>query len=186
MREFIHAAGHQETFEAKNAGVPQRLQLLGISRHHAAPESGIHPKFSRRRGQFFAECRRRCRRRDAVQRHFDQRGHAARRRRASRRGKPFPIRAPRLVDVYVCIHHAGHHHKIAGLVHRSASRNFAIASDSRNDARAHVNRRRPLAFRRDHALSADDQVHGCRGIPRSLRRVWHLRSACQNFQKFSE
>ena len=124
VREFIYAAGHQKTFKTKNARFPQRLQLLGISRHHAAPESRIHPKFSRRRCHFFAKRRRRSRRRNAVQRHFDQRGHAARCRRASRGGKSFPVRAPRLIDMHVRIHHAGHHHKVARLVHRGCRQEF--------------------------------------------------------------
>jgi hypothetical protein len=52
------------------------------------------------------------------------------------------------------IHHAGHHHKIAGLVHRHPWHNFVEPGNGRNYATVHMNRRRALAFRRNHAFSA--------------------------------
>src|SRR5271170_7401852 len=75
--------------------------------------------------------------------------------------------------MHVSIHQAGHHHKIARLVHQRARHNFIEPGDRRNHSPAHVYRRRPLAFRRHHALSAYNQIRRRRRTSRSVRRILH-------------
>src|SRR5271170_3441076 len=74
--------------------------------------------------------------------------------------------------MHVRIHQAGHHHKIARLVHQRARHNFIEPGDRRDHSPAHVNRGRPLAFRRHHALPAHNQIRR-RRTSRSVRRILH-------------
>ena len=106
------------------------------------------------------------RRRNAVERHLDQRGDAARRRRARGRRKTFPLGAAGLVDVDVRVDQAGHHDGVARFVHRITASDFIECGDGDDCAAADVNRRRALAFGRDDAASADDQIGRCGGAGR--------------------
>ena len=48
VREFRDAGRYEEAFEAEDAGIAQRAQVVGIARHDAAPEADVHPAVSAR------------------------------------------------------------------------------------------------------------------------------------------
>ena len=115
---FRDATGDEETLEAEDAGIPQRAQFALVARDDAAPETYIDPQLLWRCGEFFAiggygGCRG-----DAVQRHLDQRRHAAGGCGLRCAGKTFPIGAAGLVDVDVRVDNAWHYGGFDGFVHR--------------------------------------------------------------------
>jgi len=156
MREFVHAGGRQEAFETEAAGIQQRSDVPRVPRHHAAPESDIHPALASCGCALRSVTFRRGGGGDAIERHVDQRGHPADSRRARRRGEAFPFRAARLVDVYMGIDQAGQHHKFANVLVARA----VIFADLLDDAIAHRDGRRAQAFRQDHAPAAYDPISG--------------------------
>ena len=81
--------------------------------------------------------------RNAVERHIDYSRHAAGGRGACGRLKPFPIGAPRLVDVNVSIDEARHHHRIlAGFNYLAIGRNLIECRYGDDAAIAYMHRRR--------------------------------------------
>ena len=122
MGKFLHAARYEKALKPKHAAFPEWTKLGAISGNDAAPETDVHPKLPSRRRHFFAESCRGRRRRNAVERHLDQRGDSACRRCTRRRRKTFPLRAARLIDVNVRVHNSRHHDEVVGLVHDRASR----------------------------------------------------------------
>ena len=72
-----------------------------VAGHDAAPEGDVDVTSVGGRLPFRREPGHRRRRRDAVERHVDDRGHAAGRGRARRGVEPFPLGASGLVDVDV-------------------------------------------------------------------------------------
>ena len=105
--------GEQEALEPEHPGVVQRPQL---GRRCPARR---RPRSRRRRGTWPRAaapltCQRGDvdRRRDAVQRHVDDRGDAARRGRPGGRGEPLPLGPAGLVDVHVGVHQPGQQHLV--------------------------------------------------------------------------
>ena len=111
--ELRDARRDQKTLEPANPGLDQRVELPGVVRYDAAPESDVDVHAPARRRPLRLERRHRRRRRYAVERHVDDRRHAAGRRGARGRVETFPVRAAGLVDVHVRVHQARRHDQIA-------------------------------------------------------------------------
>ena len=113
QRKLVDARRHEKTLEPADAGVDERVQLAGVAGHHAAPERDVDVALPARGSALRLERRHGRRRRHAVERHVDDGRDAAGRRRARRRGEPFPLGAARLVDVHVRVDEAGHDDEVA-------------------------------------------------------------------------
>jgi hypothetical protein len=107
--EFSNAGGTEEGFEAAHTGASERLEIRGVARDDAAPETDVDMTASGRGAPLRVERRDVGGRWDAVERHIDDRRHAARGRRERAGLKSFPVGATRIVDVDVRVDDAGHH-----------------------------------------------------------------------------
>src|ERR1051326_3525722 len=91
MREFVDPRGNQKAFETNNPSVPKPCEFGAVIRHHPAPKPGIDMKLAARRRLFGSKsCECRCRR-NRVERHVNDCGHASGCRRPGCRFKTFPI-----------------------------------------------------------------------------------------------
>ena len=100
VRKFVHARRGKKTFEAAHAGIGKRVELAGIAWNDAAPELHVDPRRPRRRPLRCERLDIRCRR-NAVERHVDDRSHAAGCSRCTGGGEAFPTGASWIVDVDV-------------------------------------------------------------------------------------
>ena len=103
----VNARRAEKALEAADAGVRQRLEIGGVARDDTAPESDVHMALACGGLSLRLERRHGRRRRNAVERHVDERRDPAGGRRARRRLEAFPVSAARLVDVHVRIDEAG-------------------------------------------------------------------------------
>lgn len=87
----------------------QGAQVLGVAGHGAAPEADVDEGLVARDGLLLLERGDVDRRRDGVQRHVDDGGHAAGGRGAGGGREALPLRAAGLVDVHVGVDQAGDH-----------------------------------------------------------------------------
>ena len=135
---------------------PARLgQVAG---HRAAPETHVHVRGPPGGGPLDRQCGGRGRRRQAVQRHVDQRGHPARGGRPGRGREALPLGAARLVDVHVGVHQAGQQHLGAGQCHGFDGVRGRPGPGDRGDAPvADGHRRRAHPVRGDRPLRPDHQ-----------------------------
>jgi hypothetical protein len=111
--EAVAAGIDEEALEAGNAGQRQRLECGLVAVDAAAPECVVHQTLALRGVALGLE------RTDigglgqAVQRHVDDGGEAARGRGARGRGETLPFGAAWLVDVRVCIDEPGQQSEVA-------------------------------------------------------------------------
>jgi hypothetical protein len=102
----------------------------------------------------------RARGRDAVERHVQQRGDAARRRGPGGGGEALPLGAAGLVDVHVGVDEAGQQHLVVGEVDGVGGGGRGVEGlDGGDDAVAHDDGRRRLTCRRHDPAGADHEVH---------------------------
>jgi hypothetical protein len=99
--ELVDTRGHEEALEPAHAGRGERLELACVPRHHAAPELHAHRALPACGLALRRERRGGRGRGDAVERHVDERRHAARERGACRGGETLPLCSARLVHVNV-------------------------------------------------------------------------------------
>ena len=104
--ELVDARRTQEALEPEHAGVVELAQVPEIVRHRPAPEPDVDVGLPLGGGPLLGERIDGGRRRDAVQRHVEDRRHAAGRGRARRGLEPLPLGASRLVHVHVGVDHA--------------------------------------------------------------------------------
>ena len=180
VRKLVHARMHQEALEPEHPGLVQRRQLGGVARDGPAPEPHIHERLRCGHLLLGPQRRHRHRGRNAVQRHVDQGGHPAGRRRPGRGREPLPLGAAGLVDVHVRVHQAGQQRLVPGqLQHPGAVEPGPQRLDGGNHAAgdAHLNRNGPGAGQ--HGPAADHQVEARaarHGVPSMICRLTSLYS----------
>ena len=110
--ELLDAGVHQEALETEDAGGVQRGQFPQVPGHGAAPEADVDealalgtPALHVQRGDVD-------RRRDAVERHVQDRGDAAGGGRPRRRREALPLGASGFVDVHVGVDEAREEHDV--------------------------------------------------------------------------
>ena len=105
-----------------------------LSRHDSAPESDVDEHRPLGGSPLDLERRHRRRRRDAVQRHVDDRRDPARGRGARRRREALPLGASGLVDVHVRVDEPGDEHLVVGEPHDAGGdESGAERRDARDD-----------------------------------------------------
>ncbi len=125
----------------------------------AAPWRPVYVALAGRRLTLGFECSdRRCFR-QAIERHIDQRGIAARRRSAGGGGEAFPFGSARFVHVHMRIHQAGQQHAIAELVHFGGARHGSGVAHFLDASLVDDDRCRPHSLRRDHAAGDKRLCH---------------------------
>ena len=120
VRELLDAGVEQEALEAEDAGVVERREVGDVARDRAAPEADVDPGLAGGDRALGLERGDRRRRRDAVERHVDDRRDAAGRGGAGRAGEALPLGAAGLVDVHVRVDEAGQQHLVVGELDTSA------------------------------------------------------------------
>ena len=161
-RKLVHARRHEEALEAADASIDERVELIVVSRHDAAPEPDIDVTLSARCRSLRLERRDARRRRNAVERHVDERRDAARRRRARGGIKAFPLGASRFVDVDVCVDDARRNDEIADVDGLGSVDGFVVRANARDDAVLDLDRGRPLTVRQHDASAANQHFSGWR------------------------
>ena len=106
-RELVDAGVQQEALEAEDAGVVQRAQVGDVARDGAAPEADVDVRLLLGGLPLHLERGHVDGRRDAVQRHVHDRGHAAGGRGPGGAGEALPFGASGVVDVHVGVDQAG-------------------------------------------------------------------------------
>lgn len=157
VSELRNPGGDEEALETRDAPAVERSELREIARNDAAPEADVHERAPPRRGRFCPERGHRRRRRNAVERHVEDCCDATRRGGAGCRLEALPLRPPRLVDVDVRVHEAGHHDGVS-VVDPVRSRARRARLDGHDDAAADDHRGRARSRRRDDPVASDDEV----------------------------
>jgi hypothetical protein len=158
MTELVHAGGEQKALEAEHAGAAKRLEVGQVTRHHAAVKADVDPALAGRGGLLGFQAGHGRRRRDRVERHVDDGGDAAGRRRPRGAGEALPLGAARLVDMHVAVDQARRDDQIAGVVERRAGRQLAPSGDIGDDACLDVDGGRPHGAVDDDAPAANHEV----------------------------
>ena len=144
-RELVHPGRRQEALEPEHALVVQAAQVVDVARDGATPEPDVD--VAAPVGGLPLDLQRldRARGRDAVERHVEQRGDAARRGGPGGRREALPLGAAGLVDVHVGVDEAGQQHLVVGEVDGLGDR--VVGLDRGDDAVAHHDGRRRLPRR---------------------------------------
>ena len=100
-RELVDPAVQQEALEPEGAGVVQPAQLVDVARNGAAPEAHVDVHLVAGDVALDVQGLDVDRRRDAVERHVQDRGHTSGGRGLGGGGEALPLGAARLVDVHV-------------------------------------------------------------------------------------
>ena len=130
--KFVDTRRHEEALEPAHAGIDERLELRGVTGHDAAPERHVHVTASARRRSLLVQRRDGRRRGHAVERHVDDRRHAAGCRGARRGVEALPFGAAGFVDVHVRVDQTRQDDEIARIEEVAAIR--AIVVDACDDA----------------------------------------------------
>ena len=126
--ELVDAGVQQEALEPEHARLVQRSQVGQVARHGATPEAHVDVGLVAGDGPLLLQCRNGNRRRDAVERHVDDRRDAAGRRGPGGAGEALPLGAARLVDVHVGVDEPGQQHLVVGqLDHAGAGRSTSAS-----------------------------------------------------------
>ena len=106
--------GQRKHLKPSTPAARERLEMIHIARHHAAPESPRpHDTRARRRGASSSSASTVVVGGNAVERHVHDRRDAACRGRSRRVHETFPVGAAGLVDVHVGIDETGQDHQVA-------------------------------------------------------------------------
>ena len=113
MRELINTRVDQKTLKAPHAAIDERGELSHVTRNDAAPKCGIDRTVTICDGSLFVKpgdggCRR-----DAVERHIDDRCDPAGSSRTSSGLVAFPLGPTRFVNMNVSVDVAGHDDQLA-------------------------------------------------------------------------
>ena len=119
MRKLVDSGWNQKTFESEHAPRDERLDLVCVSRYDATPNAHIHPALILSRFQFRVQAPRCGCRRNAVQRHIDQRSDTAGGGRSRAKSEAFPVRAPGIIEMDVRIDKTRKHDAITRINHFS-------------------------------------------------------------------
>jgi hypothetical protein len=157
-RKFVDARRRQKTFEAADARVDEGVEVAGVAGDDAAPESDVDVASRVRRRALRLQRIDGRRGRHAVERHVDDRRHAARRRGPRRGVEAFPGRASGLVDVDVGVDDAGRHDEIARVVKVGSAGHVAVLRDAADSASFDVDRRGFHAVGHDDAAASNDHA----------------------------
>ena len=168
VAELVHPGRHQEALEAQHPGAAQRRQVGQVLGHHPTVKADVDPQAALGRGLLGLQRRHRGGGRDRVERHVDDGGDAAGRRRPGRAGEALPLGAPRLVDVHVAVDQPRHHHQVIGVEHRRPRRHLLEPGHIRDDPARHVHAGRPHPLRRHHPPPAHHQL--CRPVTQRAPR----------------
>ena len=156
--ELGHPGVGEERLEAEHPGLVQPGQVAQVAGHHATPETHVHVRGRPGGGLLFRERGGRGRRRQAVQRHVDQRGHPARSGGPCRGREALPLGAARLVDVHVGVHQPGQQHLGTGQFHGLDRVQGLPGARDRGDLPvADADRCRAHPVRGDHPFRPDHQ-----------------------------
>ena len=137
-RELVDAGVQQEALEAEDARVVQRAQRTEVAGHRTAPEPDVDVAPALGSSTLGRQGVDVDGRRDAVERHVDDRGDTAGSRRPGRRREALPLGAAGLVDVHVGVDHAGQQHLVgAELDHPVGSDVVVVRGDRRDPAVLH-------------------------------------------------
>ena len=156
--ELLDARRTQEALEPEHAGVVELAQPPELVGDGPTPEPDVHVDLPVGGGPLLGEGGDRRRRRDAVERHVDDRGHAARRGRSRGGLEPLPLGPSRLVDVDVRIDQSGHHRAVAGVHERDTRRRVVERGDALDAAVDDLDARLANAVRRHDAPASDHDV----------------------------
>jgi hypothetical protein len=166
-RELVDAGVQQEALESEDAGVVQRAQLGEVARNRAAPEADVDVRLGRGGLSLEVQGRYVASRRDAVERHVDDRGDAAGRGRFGRAGEALPLGAPWVVHVNVRIDEAGHQHLVVGQRHLVRAVELGVVRRDGNDLPVtHPNSPRHLAAGGNYPACSDHEVQHTHPRPR--------------------
>jgi hypothetical protein len=147
----------QEALEPEHPCVVQRSQLGDIAGDRAAPEADVDVRLplgglplQLQRGHVAG-------RRNAVQRHVDDRGDASGGGRAGRAGEPFPLGPARVVDVHVGVDDTRHQHLVVAQPHLLGGLQLRPVRRHHGDPAAlDADGKRRLTRGTDHPASLDD------------------------------
>src|SRR5438105_3594480 len=156
-RKLVDAARAHEGFEPEHAAVDQRVELVDVSGHQAAPDAEIRDRRFLGGGELEIERVGVDRHRQAVQRHVDVARVTAGGQRARPAGNRLPLRAARLVEVHVSVDSARKDVK-AGCVDLLGGLHVKPRPDLDDATVRECNVRLDHSRGRDHAAGADDSV----------------------------
>ena len=166
-RELLHAGVGHEALEPEDAGVVQPAQVVDVARDRAAPEADVDVRGVLRGLPLDLQPVDGGGRRDAVERHVEDRRDAARRRGAGGRREALPLGAARLVDVHVAVDEAGQQHLVVGQVDGLGALEPRLERlDRDHDPVADGDAAGHLTGAGDHPPAAEDQVEVGHGSAR--------------------
>jgi hypothetical protein len=157
--ELVHARVHQEALHAEDARLVQAPQVADVAGHRAAPEAHVDVALAVRRRALDLQGGDVDGRRQAVERHVDDRRDAPGRGGTGRRGEALPLGAARLVDVDVGVDEPGQQDLVVGqLEHLRAGERRRQRLDRRDPPVGDAEADAALPRRRDGPRRPDDQV----------------------------
>src|SRR5207247_6264518 len=101
LRKLVHSRWGQKALESENAVRDERLDLIAVTRHDAAPKAGIDPTLMPCCLYFGLQPVRCSRRRITVQRHVDHRRDATGCRRSRTKVEAFPFGSSGFIQMNV-------------------------------------------------------------------------------------
>ena len=115
--ELVDAGVQQEALEPEDPGIVQRPQVGHVARDGATPEADVDEGLVAGDRALLLQRRDRDGRRDAVERHVDDRRDTPGGGSAGGAGKALPVGAPRLVHVDVRVDEPGQQHLVVSELH---------------------------------------------------------------------
>jgi len=143
---------NHEAFEAAYTGGSERLNIVFVVAHYAAPARPVHRALAACGGALVLQAGDGARCRQAVERHVHQHGVAAGGRGASGGEKTFPLGAPRIIDVHVRIHQARQDCRVAEIMNLGAVGNLRSRNHGENRACVNQDGARLDGVRQNQAL----------------------------------
>jgi hypothetical protein len=141
-----------------------------VARHGAAPETDVDVRFLARHVPLDLERLDVDRRRNAVERHVDDGGDTAGRRRAGRGREALPFGAAGLVDVHMGVHQTGHQDLVVAEIHHlRRGQGRAQRLDRHDPAVPHTDAAGHFTGGGAHPRGADEQVEGRAHTPARSR-----------------
>jgi hypothetical protein len=171
VRKLVDARRHEEALERSDAGLGELAQVSRVAGHDTADEADVDPRAAGRCLPLRLERGRRCRRRDAVERHVEERRDTAGRGGARGGLEAFPLGASGLVHVDVRVHEPRENDEVAR-VDEGPFGNVRDVADTGDLAMLHMDGGRREPSGREYSPRANrDRRHAALTILR-LPIVW--------------
>ena len=175
--EFVDTRRTQKALEPEDACARERLECIGVARHNTAPETDVDVAPISERTLLLLKAAHGGRRRDAVERHVDQRRDAARGSGARGVVGSLPVGAPRVVHMDVSVDHTRHDDQIPGVQLAHAGCLLGVWCDIDDLAVVDVNRSSTHAIGTDDPLASNDERTHCVCFMRVGRSLESSRTA---------